>query len=87
MKQDVLERVVDDFLKFNGYSTTHNVAFRPRSDHPEYVGTQDSVRSDVDVVGYHPKRSELDRVMVVSCKAWQGGFDDPSTHRTQDTCR
>jgi hypothetical protein len=75
MKEDVLEQVVDDYLKFKGYFTTHNVAFRPRSDHPQYVGSQDSVRSDVDVVGYHPRRSGLDRVMVVSCKAWQGGFD------------
>ena len=75
MKEDVLEQVVYDYLKFKGYFTTHNVAFRPRSDHPEYVGTQDSVRSDVDVVGYHPTRSGLDRVAVVSCKAWQGGFD------------
>lgn len=33
------------------------------------------MRSDVDVVGYHPRRSGLDRVTVVSCKAWQGGFD------------
>ncbi len=75
MKEDVLEQVVDDYLKFKGYFTTHNVTFRPRSDHPKYVGTQDSVRSDVVVVGYHPRRSGLDRVMVVSCKAWQGGFD------------
>jgi hypothetical protein len=75
MKEDVLEQVVDDYLKFKGYFTTHNITFRPRSDHPEFVGMQDSVRSDVDVVGYHPRRSGLDRVMVVSCKAWQGGFD------------
>lgn len=24
MKEDVLERVVDDYLKFKGYCTTHN---------------------------------------------------------------
>jgi hypothetical protein len=75
MKEDVLEQVVDDYLKFKGYFTTHNVGFRPRADHPDHVGNQDSVRSDVDVVGYHPGRSGLERVMVVSCKAWQGGFD------------
>src|SRR4051794_16498274 len=34
MKEDVLEQIVDDHLKFNGYFTTHNVAFKPRSDHP-----------------------------------------------------
>src|SRR4051812_35976634 len=75
MKEDVLEQVVDDYLKFKGYFTIHNVGFRPRANHPDYVAAQDSVRSDVDVVGYHPRRSGLDRVMVVSCKAWQSGFD------------
>jgi hypothetical protein len=75
VKEDVLEQVVDDYLKFKGYFTTHNVGFRPRLDHPEYVGSQDSVRSDVDVVGYHPRKTGLDRVIVVSCKAWQAGFD------------
>jgi len=75
MKEDILEQVVDDYLKFKGYFTTHNVGFRPRSDHADYVAAQDSVRSDVDVVGYHPIRSGIDRVIVVSCKAWQSGFD------------
>jgi hypothetical protein len=75
MKEDVLEQIVDDYLKFNGYFTTHNIGFKPRMDHPEYVRQQDSVRSDVDVVGLHPKRSGTDRVLVVSCKAWQDGFD------------
>lgn len=75
MKEDVLEQVVDDYLKFNGYFTTHNVGFRPRTDHPDYGASYDSVRSDVDVVGYHPARTGLDRVVVVSCKAWQAGFD------------
>jgi hypothetical protein len=75
MKEDVLEQVVDDYLKFKGYFTTHNIGFRPRLDHPEYVAVDDSVRSDVDVVGYHPRKTGLDRVVVVSCKAWQAGFD------------
>jgi hypothetical protein len=71
----VLEQIVDDYLKFNGYFTTHNVGFRPSKDHPEYVSTDDSVRSDVDVVGYHPTKADDERVIVVSCKAWQAGFD------------
>ncbi len=29
----------------------------------------------MDVVGYHPKKSGSERVMVVSCKAWQSGLD------------
>jgi len=75
MKEDVLEQIVDDYLKFKGYFTTHNVRFRPSKDHPNYIQKQDAVPSDVDVVGYHPTKVGLDRVMVVSCKAWQGGFD------------
>jgi hypothetical protein len=33
------------------------------------------VRSDVDVVGVHPLLDGRERVIVVSCKAWQAGFD------------
>jgi hypothetical protein len=29
----------------------------------------------VDVVGDHPQKSGVERVLVVSCKAWQAGFD------------
>lgn len=75
MKEDVLEQIVDDYLQFKGYFTTHNVRFRPRPDHPEFNSQQDSVSSDVDVVGYHPTKSGVDRVIVVTCKAWQTGFD------------
>jgi hypothetical protein len=75
MKEDVLEQVVDDYLKFKGYLTTHNVRFRPNADHLDYVQRADSVRSDVDVVGFNPTVDGISRVMVVSCKSWQGGFD------------
>lgn len=75
MKEDVLEQVVDDYLQFKGYFTTHNVRFRPRTDHPDYVSQQDSVASDVDVVAYNPNLSGVERVVVVSCKSWQTGFD------------
>jgi hypothetical protein len=51
------------------------VRFRPRQDHPEYRTADDSVSSDVDVVGYNPSKQGRARVMVVSCKAWQSGFD------------
>src|SRR4051812_20718435 len=78
MKEDVLEQVVDDYLKFKGYFTTHNVRFKPRANHPEYVQSQDAVPSDVDVVGVDPKRADLERVVVVSCKSYQPGFDATS---------
>jgi hypothetical protein len=75
MKEDVLEQIVDDYLQFKGYFTTHNVRFRPPADHPAFDSRQDSVHSDVDVVGYHPMKTGVERVMVVTCKAWQVGFD------------
>ena len=75
MKEDVLEQIVDDYLKFKGYFTTHNVGFRPSPGHEHYVGTQDSVFSDIDVVAIHPGKEGVDRVVAVSCKAWQAGFD------------
>jgi hypothetical protein len=75
MKEDVLEQVVDDYLQAQGYFTTHNVRFNPSKDHPEYVSRDDSVPSDIDVVGYHPGRTGPDRVLAVSCKSWQTGFD------------
>ncbi len=75
MKEDVLEQIVEDYLQFLGYFTTHNVRFRPKLEHPEYVSSQDSVHSDVDIVGYHPMKRGVNQVVVVSCKAWQAGFD------------
>ena len=74
MKEDVLEQIVDDYLQLQGYFTIHNVRFRPSPDQEGYSSKDDAVHSDVDVVGYHPKRRGRDRVVVVSCKAWQTGF-------------
>ena len=75
MKEDILEQLVDDYLKFNGFFTIHNVKFRPSRAHPDYIKAADCVASDVDVVGFHPMRTGDDRVWVVSCKSWQMGFD------------
>lgn len=75
MKEDVLEQIVDDYLQFNGYFTRHNVRFKPDPDHVDYVADQDRVSSDVDVVGIHPGKAGPERVVVVSCKAWQDGFN------------
>jgi len=75
MKEDVLEQIVDDYLQFNGYFTTHNVRFKPEPQHPEFDADQDRVSSDVDVVGFNPRLEGVDQVIVVSCKAWQDGFN------------
>jgi len=75
MKEDILEQLVDDYLKFNGFFTAHNIKFLPSKLDPEYLKNKDAVASDVDVIGYHPKREGVDRVWVISCKSWQKGFD------------
>ncbi len=75
MKEDVLEQIVDDYLQLKGYFTIHNVRFKPSPVHSEFVGDDDRVASDVDVVGLHPNKIGVDRVWVVSCKSWQQGFD------------
>jgi hypothetical protein len=75
MKEDILEQLVDDYLKFNGYFTVHNVRFLPSATDPDYIKRDDSNASDIDVVGFHPRREGADRVWVVSCKSWQGGFN------------
>ena len=75
MKEDVLEQVVEDYLQMRGYFTMHNLRFKPDKAHPEFVSAKDSVSSDVDVVGFNPLLAGPARVRVVSCKAWQSGFD------------
>ena len=59
MKEDVLEQIVDDYLQMQGYFTTHNVRFNPPKDE-YYVTRDDSVPSDIDVVGLHPGRTGAD---------------------------
>jgi hypothetical protein len=69
MKEDILEQLVDDYLKFNGFFTVHNVKFQPAATDPDYIKRDDCVASDVDVIGFHPMREGAARVWVVSCKA------------------
>lgn len=74
MKEDVLEQVVDDYLRLTGYFTRANIRYKPRAEHPEYTAQQDSVASDIDVLGVNPLASGAGRVWAVSCKSWQGGM-------------
>ena len=75
MKEDILEQLATDYLEADGYFTTSNVKFRPQRTDPGYDSKQDSVHSDIDVLGYHPTRTGIDRVVAVSCKSEQNGFD------------
>jgi hypothetical protein len=75
VKEDILEQLVDDYLQFQGYFTTANVKFKPRSDHPDFVQREDSVASDIDVVALNPRLRGPNRIWAVSCKSWQAGFN------------
>lgn len=78
MKEDILEQMLDEYLMHLGYFTTHNVKFKPRRDCDGWDQRQDSVASDIDVIGIHPTLQGPARVIVVSCKSWQTGFDPSS---------
>ena len=78
-KEDILEQIVEEYLIHKGYFVQHNIKFRPRKDHPDFVSNQDSNHSDIDVIGYHPIIDGKQKVMVVSCKSWQGGFKPKAT--------
>ena len=73
-KEDILEQIVEEYLVHKGYFVRHNVKFRPREDHPDFIPTQDSNYSDIDVIGYNPRLRGKLKVIVVSCKSWQSGF-------------
>lgn len=73
-KEDILEQIVEEYLINEGYFVQHNIKFLPRTDHPDYVQNLDSNHSDIDVLGYHPKKTGPKKVMAVSCKSWQSGF-------------
>ena len=75
MKEDILEQMVDEYYRRLGYFTRHNIKFKPKETHPDFDKRQDSVHSDIDVVGVHPKKRGLDKVVAVSCKSWQAGFN------------
>lgn len=73
-KEDILEQIVEEYLIQKGYFVQHNIKYRPSKDHPDYVSRDDSVYSDIDVVGIHPLRHDDRRVVTVNCKSWQDGF-------------
>jgi hypothetical protein len=74
-KEDILEQLVEEYLLHQGYFVQHNVKFRPDERHPQYVRLTDSNHSDIDVIGIHPHRTGPHRVVAVSCKSWQNGFN------------
>ena len=74
-KEDILEQIVEEYLIHQGYFVQHNIKFLPRPEHPDWIKNQDSNHSDIDVLGYHPLKTGPEKVMAVSCKSWQSGFN------------
>ena len=77
-KEDILEQIVEEYLVHKGYFVQHNLKFLPRKDHPDFILNQDSNHSDIDVIGLHPTLEGDTKVLVVSCKSWQMGFNPAS---------
>lgn len=69
MVNDILEQIAEDYFRELGYFTQHNVKYKPKEKGPAF-----SVHSDIDIIGVHPKKSGVEKVVVVSCKSWQGGM-------------
>ena len=78
MKEDILEQLVDEYLQHKGYFTRHNIKFKPSENHPDFEKKKDVVASEIDVIGIDPNRRGVDRVVAVSCKSWQSGFNPSS---------
>ncbi len=74
MKEDILEQIAEDFYsKRVGYFTKHNIKFRPSEKEPTYIAKYDSVHSDIDLIIIDTR--ERNKIITVSCKSWQGGFN------------
>ena len=63
-KEDILEQIVETYLLHKGYFVRHNVRFWPSKEHPDYIKNRDSNHSDIDVIGYHPKKSGASKIWV-----------------------
>ena len=86
-KEDILEQIVEEYLIQKGYFVQHNIKYRPRKDHPNYIANKDSVYSDIDIIGVHPLHRGERKVLVVSCKSWQAGFNPESMINAIENCK
>jgi hypothetical protein len=74
MTEDVLEQVVDDWLRRSGYFTRTNVRFGPATNDVGYSSREHNQQSDLDVLAVKPTEVGPRQVLAVSCKAMQTGF-------------
>jgi hypothetical protein len=78
MKEDILEQIVEDWqLSQKGCFVKHNIKFRPNKDSKDYISSQDSVHSDIDILSININYDTNDsrRVSIFNCKSWQKGFN------------
>ena len=74
MTEDVLEQVVDDYLRYEGYFTRSNVKFGPVAGDDGFSSREHNQHSDIDVLAVHPQKTGPASVLAVSCKAMQEGY-------------
>jgi len=74
-KEDILEQLIEEYLTHKGYFVRHNIKYLPRKDHPDFVSNQDSNHSDIDVLAINPLLEGPSKVLAISCKSWQSGFN------------
>src|SRR4051794_34758931 len=75
MTEDVLEQVVDDWLRRQSYFTRTNVRFGPKLGDSGYSSKDHNQQSDLDVLAIRPTApAGPRRVFAIACKAMQQGF-------------
>jgi hypothetical protein len=86
MKEDICEQFVEDWLVSEpDRFAKHKVKFRPNSGNDGYRSKQDSMYSDIGFLAISGVLAGQERVRVVTCKSWQGGFDPRTTLATLET--
>jgi hypothetical protein len=74
-KEDILEQITEEYFIEKGYFVQHNIKYKPSKEHAEHNSKKDSVHSDIDILGINPTLFTPERVVVVSCKSSQNGFN------------
>jgi hypothetical protein len=75
MKEDILEQIIEDYyVGEEGWFVKHNLKYRPMLSASGHISNKDSVHSDIDILAFNAKSRGIDKVHVISCKSWQGGF-------------
>jgi len=75
MKEDILEQLIEDYyVSKEGWFVKHNIKFRPDKNHKDYIVKKDDVYSDIDIMAINVLKNGIEKVHIISCKSWQGGF-------------